>query len=103
MVYILEQTDLYNGIVNIINKQPVATDYLSLFVYSFGVLISLLSVLDIFLNKNRQGVVKNKKTDWFYTGKEYERNLDERANKNQYNFETIGPLMKFLDGLFSSQ
>lgn len=79
-------TDLYNGIENIVTKQPVATDYFSLFISFLGVLIPLLSVLDIFLNKNRKGVVRDKETDWFYKNKKYNRNLDERADKNQYKF-----------------
>ena len=44
------------------------------------------SVMDIFLNKDRKGSTKDKKTDWFYTNEQYDRKLDERADKNQYKF-----------------
>ena len=27
---------------------------------------------------------KDKKTDWFYTNEQYDRQLDERADKNNY-------------------
>ena len=42
--------------------------------------------MDIFLNKERKGSTKDKKTDWFYDNEEYTRKLDERADKNQYKF-----------------
>ncbi len=78
--------DLYNNVTNIINGQAIGTDYLSVFVSFIGVLIPFLTVMDIFLNKNRKGSAKDKKTDWFYTNEEYTRKLDERADKNQYKF-----------------
>ena len=78
--------DLYNGIINIINGQTGATDYLSIFISFIGILIPFLTVMDIFLNKDRKGSTKDKKTDWFYTNEEYTRKLDERADKNQYKF-----------------
>ena len=79
-------TDLYNGIINITNGQAVGTDYLSIFISFIGVLIPFLTVMDIFLNKERKGSTKDSKTDWFYTNEEYTRKLDERADKNQYKF-----------------
>ena len=42
--------------------------------------------MDIFLNKDRKGSTRDKKTDWFYTNKDYDRKLDDRADKNQYKF-----------------
>ena len=79
-------TDLFNGITNIINGQPITSDYLSLFISFLGVLIPFLTVMDIFLNKDRTGAVTNKKTDWFYKNKDYDRQYDERADRNQYKF-----------------
>lgn len=78
--------DLYNNVVNIINGQTGITDYLSIFISFVGVLIPFLTVIDIFLNKNRTGSTRDKKTDWFYKNEEYTRKLDERADKNQYKF-----------------
>ncbi|MDO5555435.1 MAG: hypothetical protein Q4G09_01900 [Clostridia bacterium] len=79
-------TDLYNGIINIINGQTSVLDYTLLVISFIGVVIPFLSVIDIFFNKDRKQRNKNKKTDWFYKNKEYERKLDERADKNQYKF-----------------
>jgi len=78
--------DLYNGVMNIINGQTGAVDYLSLFISFIGVLIPFLTVMDILLNKERKGSTKDKKTDWFYENEKYTRKLDERADKNQYKF-----------------
>ena len=78
--------DLYNNVMNIINGQAIVSDYLSLFISFIGVLIPFLTIIDIFLNKERKGSTKDKKTDWFYENEEYTRKLDERADKNQYKF-----------------
>ena len=79
-------TDLFNSITNIANGQANQINNLSLFISFLGVLIPLLIVLDIFFNKEGKGSSKDKKTDWFYKNKDYDRNLDERADKNQYKF-----------------
>ena len=51
-----------------------ATVYLGMYVAYF----------DILLNKDRTAGRKYKKTDWFYTNKDYDREFDERADRNQY-------------------
>lgn len=79
-------TDLYEGIKGIVQGQAIASDYLSLFVSFLGVLIPFLTVMDIFLNKERTNSGKDKKTDWFYRNKDYDRQYDERADRNQYKF-----------------
>lgn len=79
-------TDLYNGIMKMIGEELQASEYFNMFISTLGVIIPLLTVFDILLNKNRKGSVKDEKTDWFYTNKEYERKLDERADDNQYKF-----------------
>ncbi len=79
-------TDVYNEVMNIINGQPIISDYLTLFVSFLGVLIPFLTVMDIFLNKDRTGTARDKKTDWFYKNKDYDRQYDDRADRNQYKF-----------------
>lgn len=49
-----------------------------------GVLIPLLTFLDILVNKNRNIGSGNKKADWFYKNEDYDRKFDERADRNQY-------------------
>ena len=77
--------DLYNGIVSAANGETSIFN-LSLVVSFLGILIPFLTVMDIFLNKDRTTNVKDKKTDWYYKNKDYDRNLDDRSDKNQYKF-----------------
>lgn len=79
-------TDIYNQLTAITNGQTQITEYATLFISIIGVIIPLLTVLDIAINKDRNSIARNKKTDWFYGNDEYERKLDERADKNQYKF-----------------
>ena len=47
-----------------------------------GIVLAGAVLLDLSVDKGRKP--KDKKTDWFYTNKEYDRELDERADKNNY-------------------
>ena len=49
-----------------------------------GVIIPLLTFLDILFNKNISLGKDDKKGDWFYKNEQFDRKLDERADKNQY-------------------
>lgn len=49
-----------------------------------GIVIPLFTFLDILLNKNRTLGTNNKKSDWFYANDKFDREYDERADKNQY-------------------
>ncbi len=51
-----------------------------------GVIIPMLTFFDILLNKNRTLGNGKKKEDWFYANKDYDREFDERADRNQYKF-----------------
>ena len=79
-------TDIYNQITAITSGQTEITEYATLFVSIIGVFIAILTVLDIAINKDRKSAARNKRTDWFYGNEEYERKLDDRADKNQYKF-----------------
>ena len=58
--------------------------YTDLLFSGIGILLPILVLFDLLLDKNRKAHPKDKKTDWFYKNKEYDRQLDERADKNQY-------------------
>lgn len=49
-----------------------------------GVIIPALTFLDILFNKNRSLGKDNKKGDWFYKNEAFDREFDERADRNQY-------------------
>lgn len=49
-----------------------------------GVGIPVFNLIDVYINKNRVGKSGDKKTDWFYRNKAYDREFDERADRNNY-------------------
>ncbi len=51
-----------------------------------GILLPLFVLIDILLDKGRKTSGGNKQTDWFYKNKQFDRELDERADKNHYKF-----------------
>lgn len=69
----------------------ISFDEMSIYNISFylsflGVLIPLLTVIDILFNKERKGNTDDPKTDWYYKNNKYERKHDDRADENQYKF-----------------
>lgn len=56
----------------------------NLVIYIVGLLIALLNFLDVLFNKERKGSTKNKNLDWYYDKGKFEREIDERADKNRY-------------------
>lgn len=77
-------TDIYNSIVQMTNGGAVS--YGNLFAAFLGIVIPLLVLFDLLLDKNRKEHPVDKKTDWFYKNKDFDRQYDERADKNQYKF-----------------
>ena len=49
-----------------------------------GIILALAVLIDLLLDKNRKENPKDKKTDWFYKNEEFDRKLDDRADKNNY-------------------
>ena len=78
--------DAYKTLQVIIEGQPQTADYLTLFISIIAVVIPVLAIMDIGLNTGKKGSMKNRKTDWFYGTTDYDRNMDDRADKNQYKF-----------------
>ena len=76
---------LFENIAKIINHESLSTDiYTGMFFSLIGIVIPIIAVFDILLDKNRKINPVDKKTDWFYKNEEYDRKLDERADKNNY-------------------
>lgn len=64
----------------------IPTDYSNILISVISIIIPILIFLDIGLNKNQKNFSLNKKTDWFYKNEQFDRNFDERADRNQYKF-----------------
>ena len=52
-----------------------------------GLILPALVFIDILLDRTRTSSRSNKETDWFYNNKEYDRQMDERADKNNYRIQ----------------
>ena len=55
-----------------------------LIISMLGIILPLAVLIDLLLDKNRKINPKDKKTDWFYQNEEFDRKLDDRADKNNY-------------------
>ena len=75
---------IYQNMIGIINNTAPLSIYMDLFVALIGVIIPIAAFFDVLLDKSRKANPMDKKTDWFYKNKDYDRKLDERADKNQY-------------------
>ena len=60
------------------------TLYMSILFEFFALVLPIAALFDVLLDKNRKAHPTDKKTDWFYKNKDYDRKLDERADKNNY-------------------
>ena len=75
---------LWQNIQQMQTTGGMVDDYLSVFFNFIGIILPVLTLLDLLLDKNRQLHPTDKKTDWFYRNKKYDIQKDERADKNNY-------------------
>ncbi len=60
------------------------TMYMGVLFEFAGLVLPLAALFDVLLDKNRKAHPTDKKTDWFYKNEQFDRELDERADKNNY-------------------
>ena len=58
--------------------------YMNLFISLIGTILPIVALLDLLMDKSRKNNPKDQKTDWFYGNGQFDRKLDERADKNNY-------------------
>lgn len=76
---------LIENIIKIINNETLSMQtYTDMFFALIGVALPILVLFDILLDRTRMKNPTDKKTDWFYKNEQYDRKLDERADKNNY-------------------
>ena len=78
--------DAYQALTRISVGQGDTSTYLSLFISLIAVLLPLFALMNLGLNTGKKGSLKNRNTDWYYGTTDYDRNMDDRADKNQYKF-----------------
>ncbi len=76
--------DFYNIVIGIISGSTTLVEYSRAIVSFIGIVIPIAVFFNLLIDKNRMAHPVDKKTDWFYKNEEYDRKLDERADKNQY-------------------
>ena len=70
----------------IFSKDLIQDNYLNIIVSILCIAVPIFVFLDVGLNRNQKNFGLHKKTDWFYNNEQFDRNLDERADKNQYKY-----------------
>ena len=80
-------TNLMENIQTLVNalegKQEIYT-VISLIVSIIGIILPVSVMMDLIMDKGRKINPKDKKTDWFYKNKDFDRKMDDRADKNNY-------------------
>ena len=79
--------DLVNNVKMMLEPMEGPTDitiYTGTFVSLLAMILAVAVLLDMLVDKGRKANPKDKKTDWFYKNEQYDRKLDERADKNNY-------------------
>lgn len=73
------------NVLAIINGEVLsANTYMDMFIALIAIVLPIAAIFDILLDKARTKNPVNKETDWFYKNEQYDRKLDERADKNNY-------------------
>lgn len=76
---------LMTNVFAIINGETLSSaTYLDMFVALIAIVLPIAALFDILFDKARTKNPVNKETDWFYKNEQYDRKLDERADKNNY-------------------
>ena len=90
LVYIVLHAIYFGGDITsklsiIANNEPLTLGQNMQLMFSMlGIILPLAVLIDLLLDKNRKNNPKDKKTDWFYQNEEFDRKLDDRADKNNY-------------------
>ena len=77
--------ELVPNVISMAKGETISNDvYISMFIGLIAITLALAALIDMLLDRSRLKNPVNKETDWFYKNKDYDRQLDERADKNNY-------------------
>ena len=71
--------DIYNSLL-----ASESIVYGQAFFSLIGIILPIVAIFDLLFDKAAKAYPKDDKTDWFYKNKDYDREMDERADKNNY-------------------
>ena len=72
---------VFNQVMNMSSINPMY-DGIDLMFNALGMVLPIVVIMDMVIDKSKAPV--SKKSEWFYTNKKYDREYDERADKNNY-------------------
>ena len=76
---------LIENVMRMANQEVLSMEvYTDMFFALIGVALPIVVLFDLVIDRNKMKNPVDKKTDWFYKNEEYDRKLDERADKNNY-------------------
>lgn len=74
-----------NALPSLIAGEQLGTSVLqNTMVAAVGVVLAVCVLFDLVVARIRRREPKDKKTDWFFQNEQYDRKLDDRADKNEY-------------------
>ena len=76
--------DLFHNLGPIMEGSVSEDTMLNAVVSFIAIVLALAVLFDLLIDKGRKANPKDKKTDWFYNNEQFDRKLDERADKNNY-------------------
>ena len=77
--------DITAKIEQMVNGEPFTMGQMGGLLFSIiGIILPLAVLVDLLLDRGRKEHPVDKKTDWFYKNEQFDRKLDDRADKNNY-------------------
>ena len=76
--------DLFNHVGAILDGSVDPANTLNVFVSFIAIVLACAVLFDMLIDKGRKANPKDKKTDWFYNNEQFDRKMDDRADKNNY-------------------
>ena len=77
--------DITSKIQMMVNGETLGMDQMGDLLFSIiGIILPLAVLIDLLLDRGRKEHPVDKKTDWFYKNEQFDRKLDDRADKNNY-------------------
>ena len=77
--------DLAKNILLVLEAETADLNvFFNILIGAIAIILPLVAVFDILIEKSKTKNPMDKQTDWFYKNEAYDRQMDERADKNQY-------------------
>lgn len=77
--------DITNKLMQLNSSEKLSfVDSVDIALSAFGIILAIFVVVDILIDKKQRLNPKDSQNDWFFNNSEYDRKLDDRADKNHY-------------------